>query len=390
MKLLATLALALGLILLNISTCLGDLRVGFYKGKCRNGVDVEVIVRGVVTARFNRDHSIVAALLRLYFHDCFVNGCDGSILIDGPNSEKKASPNGSVRGYDIINEAKAAVERECPGVVSCADIIALATRDAVALSVGWRWKYDVETGRRDGLVPGNVDLPPSRITVSQSIQVFANKGLTVTDMVMLLGGGHSVGFTHCPFIMDRLYNFNNTNKPDPNMSPFLLTTLRSRCPPTGARDNQEVDLDQNPFSAFVVDPSSYQQAMMRRAILWVDQELAMHPETRGLVASMARGSGFPAQFGGAMTNLGRVGVLTGNQGQVRNRCNLVNPITAGNSTPAVANKASTSGTTAAATNNTSTNAPSATTNSASTSAPSNGAANNENTSPVLGDINPMA
>ncbi|KAK9144814.1 hypothetical protein Sjap_004717 [Stephania japonica] len=389
MKVLAAVTLALGLILINFSTCYGDLQVGFYKGKCRNEVDVEAIVRGAVTARFNRDHSAVAALLRLCFHDCFVNGCDASILIDGPNSEKKASPNKSVRGYDIIDEAKAAVERECPGVVSCADIISLATRDAVALSVGWRWKYDVETGRRDGLVPGIVDLPSSRITVSESIQVFADKGLTVTDMVMLLGGGHSVGFTHCPFIMDRLYNFNNTNMPDPNMSPFLLSTLRSRCPPTGARDNQEVNLDQNTFSAFVVDQSYYQQAMMRRAILRVDQELAFHPATRDLVASTARGSGFPTQFGAAMNNLGRVGVLTGNQGQVRNRCNVVNPITS-NSTPAVANKASTSATTTAATNNTSTNAPTATTNNASTSAPSTAAANNANTSPMLGDINPMA
>ena len=66
----------------------------------------------------------------------FLKGCDGSILIDtvGSNvSEKEAGPNQTVRGFEIIDEAKAKLESACPGVVSCADIIALATRDALSL-----------------------------------------------------------------------------------------------------------------------------------------------------------------------------------------------------------------------------------------------------------------
>lgn len=65
-------------------------------------------------------------------------GCDASILLDGPSSEKTAPPNLSVRGYDIIDKAKAALEKACPGVVSCADIIVAATRDAVALVIKLR------------------------------------------------------------------------------------------------------------------------------------------------------------------------------------------------------------------------------------------------------------
>lgn len=48
------------------------LRVGFYTQKC-GFVDVESIVRTVVNFRFAKDPSLVAALLRLQFHDCFVN-----------------------------------------------------------------------------------------------------------------------------------------------------------------------------------------------------------------------------------------------------------------------------------------------------------------------------
>lgn len=53
--------------------CYGELRVGFYKGKC--GItDVEVVVKKVVeTWHFTkREKDIAAALLRMQFHDCFV------------------------------------------------------------------------------------------------------------------------------------------------------------------------------------------------------------------------------------------------------------------------------------------------------------------------------
>lgn len=50
-------------------------------------------------------------------------------------------------------------------------------------------RYRVQTGRKDGLVSNaaDVNLPGPTISVSQSRQIFANKGLGLTDMVLLLG-----------------------------------------------------------------------------------------------------------------------------------------------------------------------------------------------------------
>ncbi|XP_057806491.1 peroxidase 60-like [Salvia miltiorrhiza] len=300
------------------------LQVGFYKGKC-GSADVEAVVYGVVRAWFaTKDNTIAAALLRMQFHDCFVNGCDASILLDGGNNtEKAAIPNLSVRGYELIDAVKAVVEAACPGVVSCADIIVMATRDAVALSEGGR--YMVQTGRRDGTISlaKNVDLPIPSVSVSDSIQAFAKKGLTATDMIYLLGG-HTVGVTHCSLIQSRLYNFGGTGQADPNMDAALVAALRARCPQNATKVDNTVNLDQNPLSSMVVDNSYYKQIVKKRGILQIDQDLALDPLSRSTVAAIASGFDFNARFGEAMIKLGAVQVLTGKQGQIRRSCRAIN------------------------------------------------------------------
>ena len=67
-------------------------------------------------------------------------GCDGSILLDvGGNitlSEKTAGPNNnSARGFDVVDNIKTSIENSCPGVVSCADILALAAEVSVSLVI---------------------------------------------------------------------------------------------------------------------------------------------------------------------------------------------------------------------------------------------------------------
>ncbi|KAJ8465892.1 hypothetical protein OPV22_028444 [Ensete ventricosum] len=314
--------LGLSLFLLNVAVSHGALQFGFYTGKCK-GTDVETAIRGIVAARFAKDPSILPALLRMQFHDCFVRGCDASILLDVPNSEKQAGANQSVRGYELIDEIKAALEKACPGVVSCADIIIAAARDAVVMGGGRR--YEVQTGRRDGTISraSDVNLPGPSISVSDAIRVFNGKGLSAEDMVLLLGG-HTVGVTHCSFIMSRLYNFNGSGKPDPTMDSALVATLRRRCPQNLVVDSP-VNLDQNASSANTVDNSFYNQILAKRGVLQIDQRIALDSATGATVVLLAGGRmDFSTRFGSSMVKLGAVEVLTGTQGEIRRSCRAPN------------------------------------------------------------------
>ncbi|KAL8162717.1 hypothetical protein V2J09_014206 [Rumex salicifolius] len=303
----STSALAVILILMTLTgESLAALKVGFYAGKCR-GNSVETIAFNVVKARFLKDPTL---------------GCDASLLLDGSNTEKTAGPNGSVRSYDVIDAVKAALEKACPGVVSCADIISLATRAAVVMA-GGRW-YNVETGRRDGLVSlasdANAGLPGPSIPVSSAIQAFAAKGISKEDFVLLLGG-HTVGIAHCNLFQDRLYTFNGVSgRTDPSMNPTLVSFLKRTCPRSGS--GNFVNLDQSSLrSANIVDNGFYKAIVARKGVLQIDQMIALDSSTKAIVTKYANNNNlFQSKFGEAMVKLGRMGVLTGSQGQIRKSC----------------------------------------------------------------------
>ncbi|KDP37451.1 hypothetical protein JCGZ_08292 [Jatropha curcas] len=134
---------------------------------------------------------MAASLLRLHFHDCFVKGCDASILLDNSGSiisEKRSNPNrNSARGFEVIDEIKSALEKECPKTVSCADILALAARDSTVLTGGPTWK--VPLGRRDSkgasLSGSNNNIPAPNNTFQTILTKFKLQGLDIVDLVAL-------------------------------------------------------------------------------------------------------------------------------------------------------------------------------------------------------------
>ena len=139
--------------------------------------------------------------------------------------------NKGVQGFDVIDEAKAKIEAQCPQTVSCADIIAFAARDSVFSAGGIH--YDVPGGRFDGRVSlideVTKNLPDAFFNVTQLENNFAQKGLSLEEMVTL-SGAHSIGDSHCSFFSKRLYSFNAKYVQDPSMNPAYANFLKSQCP----------------------------------------------------------------------------------------------------------------------------------------------------------------
>ncbi|KAL4588547.1 hypothetical protein LXL04_001438 [Taraxacum kok-saghyz] len=286
-------------------------RVGFYRATCPR---VESIVQSAVQSAVQSNPTIAPGLLRMFFHDCFVNGCDASLLIDGPSTEKAAGPNSLLRGFDVIDAAKTQLESTCPGVVSCADILALAARDSVVLTGGRSWQ--VPLGRRDGLISQGSDtanLPAFNDPITLQIQKFADKGLNTQDLVTLVGG-HTIGTSACAFFSYRLYNFNNTNGPDPDINPSFLPQLRALCP-NGGNAFRRVDLDTGSVGSF--GNSFYENLRNGRGVIESDAKLWSDRRTRrfvqGFLGRGRSGSRFNTEFGRAMVKLGNTEVKTGRQ-----------------------------------------------------------------------------
>uniref|UniRef100_J3MP39 Peroxidase n=1 Tax=Oryza brachyantha TaxID=4533 RepID=J3MP39_ORYBR len=321
-----------------------QLSATFYDTSCPNALST---IRSVVTAAVNSEPRMGASLLRLHFHDCFVQGCDASVLLSG--QEQNAFPNaGSLRGFNVIDNAKTRVEAICNRTVSCADILAVAARDSVvAVSVASccflllalaficrHWlicnplncmqlggpSWTVLLGRRDSTTASqalaNSDLPPPSSDLASLIGNFSNKGLDVTDMVAL-SGAHTIGQAQCQNFRDRIYNETNINS-------AFATSLRANCPrASGTGDGNLAPLDATTPNAF--DNAYYTNLMSNRGLLHSDQVLFNGGSTDNTVRNFASDkAAFSSAFASAMVKMANLGPLTGSQGQIRLSCSKVN------------------------------------------------------------------
>ncbi|CAN6456273.1 unnamed protein product [Victoria cruziana] len=289
----------------------------FYLRTCPQALRV---IRTQVFSAVAKEPRMGASLLRLHFHDCFVNGCDGSVLLDDTptlTGEKNALPNAnSARGFEVIDSIKSAVDGACGGsVVSCADILAVAARDSVVALGGPSWP--VQLGRRDSTTASkdaaNSNLPSPFSSLSDLITSFQSKGLSARDLVAL-SGAHTIGQAQCSLFRTRIYN-------DTNIDPQFASSLQGACPASGG-DNNLSPLDPTPTR---FDGAYFANLMSRRGLLHSDQELFNNGTTDQTVRAYRFNPRlFAADFASAMVKMGNLSPLTGTNGQIRQNCRRVN------------------------------------------------------------------
>ncbi|KAI3459202.1 hypothetical protein Pfo_015865 [Paulownia fortunei] len=313
------------------------LSFGFYLNSCP---EAEPIIFSWVEKAVSDDPRMAASLLRLHFHDCFVNasslffsffffGCDASVLLDDTPTfvgEKTAAPNAnSLRGFEVVDAIKADLEYVCPQTVSCADILAIAARDSVVLSGGPGW--EVQMGRRDSLSASNTtannNIPGPNSDLATLVSKFQSVGLSLQDMVALSAGAHTMGKARCSTFSARINSSNISNSPDVNLE--YLQSLQQLCSESDANTTL-ADLDHMTPTTF--DNQYYVNLLSGEGLLGSDQVLVTgKDETRSIIESYADDmDAFFEDFKGAMLKMGSLAQENGGSGEIRRNCRAVNQL----------------------------------------------------------------
>ncbi|CAI0399546.1 unnamed protein product [Linum tenue] len=308
-------------LLLSPPAVVAQLTPNFYEKICPLALPT---IRRVVSQAVNAEPRMGASLLRLHFHDCFVNGCDGSVLLDDTTKftgEKTAVPNlNSLRGFDVVDKIKSEVDRVCKrSVVSCADVLAVAARDSVSILGGSTFTYQVPVGRRDSRTASKNaatnGLPPPFFSFNQLLANFRSHGLGLTDLVAL-SGAHTIGLARCTTFRSRIYN-------DTNIQTDLASSLRRNCPQSGG-DNNLQPLDGTPAG---FDTQYFGSLVRNKGLLHSDQELfgRGNSASDGLVRLYSGNPAkFAADFAASMVRMGNMRPLTGSNGEIRTNCRKIN------------------------------------------------------------------
>ncbi|KAF5203601.1 Peroxidase [Thalictrum thalictroides] len=298
----------------------GGLSYNFHSTNCPS---LETTIREYLREIFNSDFGVAAGLLRVHFHDCFVQGCDGSVLLAGSTSgpgEQAAPPNLTLRprAFVIINELRNRIHRACGAIVSCADITALCARDAIFLTGGP--DYRVPLGRRDGVTFATINatltnLPFFGSRVPTLIDDFARKNMDITDLVAL-SGGHSIGRASCPSFVGRLYPTR-----DPTLETNFGNNLTRVCPTNTSSGLTALDVR----TPNVFDNQYFVNLVNRQGLFVSDQDLFTNATTRPIVQRFANNQTlFFERLAFSMIKMGMINVTTGTQGEIRTNCSARN------------------------------------------------------------------
>ncbi|KAJ4752947.1 Peroxidase [Rhynchospora pubera] len=318
--------LALVLILSSISvssSSSSDLSPDFYAFTCPN---VQLFVRNTVSFFSTNDGTIPGKLLRLVFHDCMVEGCDASVLIQGNGTERTDPANLSLGGFDVVESAKRLIEVMCPGIVSCADILVLAARDAVEFTGGPL--VQVPLGRKDGRVSLASNVRPNIIDTSFSVEemakTFSSKGLSMEDLVVL-SGGHTIGLSHCTSFSDRFQkDANGSMVPiDTSMEKNFASELMKKC---SANATAATTVSCDPVTPNQFDNQYFTNLLNGKGLLRSDSELVNDPKAEALIDSFSKSqNSFFDSWAESFIKMTSIGVKTGDdEGEIRTVCSSAN------------------------------------------------------------------
>ncbi|XP_073156110.1 peroxidase 31-like [Henckelia pumila] len=320
------LLLLLHFCLLSSSYSLPLLSATYYSKSCPT---FDRIMEETTTNKQINSPTTAAATLRVFFHDCFVLGCDASVLISSTpfnKAERDADINLSLPGdgFDVVVRAKSALELSCPGVVSCADILAVATRNLVVMMGGPF--YTVKLGRKDSLTSKSVsvegNLPRPTMSMDQIIQIFQSRKFSIQEMVAL-SGAHTIGFSHCKEFSSILYNYSRTMESDPSYNYNFAKLLRNAC--ADYKKNPTLSVFNDIMTPNKFDNVYYSNLQKGLGLMSSDHALSSDPRTRGYVELYSRNqTSFFQAFATAMEKLSLYGVKTGTNGEIRRRCDAFN------------------------------------------------------------------
>lgn len=307
------------------------LKLGFYKDSCPQ---LEQIVEDTLAYYYSQDPTTPAPVMRLFFHDCFVQGCDASVLMNSTvnsTAEKDAAINFSIGDFYVIDDIKMQLEECCPETVSCADVLAMLAVYSIKQAGGPL--YPMETGRRDALTSyaasSETLLPAFHLNVSGLLEDFLYIGLDLMDVVTL-SGAHTIGQGHCESIVNRIYPL------DPTYPHYYGEQLVQNCTDNGflKAPNYDVNVQffNDPITPLVFDNQYFKNLEAGLGLFTSDFSLFNDPRTKELVKKYAEDQDyFFEEFGKALRKMGTNGVLTGTQGQIRKQCWVQN---SGNADPA--------------------------------------------------------
>ncbi|XP_020110532.1 peroxidase 46-like [Ananas comosus] len=299
-----------------------DLSSDFYSLSCPN---VELLVKETVSSASSFDPTLPGKLLRLLFHDCVVEGCDGSVLIQGNGTERSDPANKSLGGFEVVESAKRLLEVLCPATVSCADILVLAARDAVEIAGGPPVR--VPLGRKDGLNSSASNVRPNMVDTSFSldemVRLFSSKGLSLDDLV-ILSGAHTIGLAHCNAFSDRFKEDSKGNLVpiDSSLEESYALDLAKKCK---AGASSSVTVSNDPVTASFFDNQYYKNLLDGKGLFQSDSVLISDSRTKGKVETFSENQdSFFDGWGDSFVRLSSVGVKTGDEGEIRVSCSSMN------------------------------------------------------------------